>query len=243
FPGAQPDDSLERVLDDPAVHLVAGAAVPAERGPLGVRVMRAGKDYVTDKAPFPALDQLAEARRDGAEAGRKYLVYYSERLHVESAVHAGALIDDGVIGRVLHVLGTGPHRLNAAARPEWFFRKERYGGILCDIGSHQVEQFLYFTGTDDAVVRYARVANLAHPEHPELEDFGEAAFATDDGRGAYFRVDWFTPDGLSTWGDGRTFIIGDKGTIELRKYTDVGRSPEGDQLFLVTADSETRLSL
>lgn len=243
FPGARPVDSLERVLDDPAVHLVAGAAVPAERGPLGVRVMRAGKDYFTDKAPFTALDQLAEARRVVAETGRKYLVYYSERLHVESAVHAGKLIADGVIGRVLHVLGMGPHRLNAPARPEWFFRKERYGGILCDIGSHQIEQFMHFTGAADAEVRYARAANLAHPEYPELEDFGEAALVAKSGAGGYFRVDWFTPDGLRTWGDGRTFIMGEKGTIELRKYLDVARSGEGDQLFLVTAEGESQLSL
>jgi len=243
FPGARPVDDLERVLGEPGVHLVAAAAVPAERGPLGVRVMRAGKDYFTDKAPFTSLAQLADAREAVAATGRKYMVYYSERLHVESAVHAGALIADGVIGKVLHVLGTGPHRLNATARPEWFFSKERYGGILCDIGSHQVEQFLHFAGVEDARVSHARVANLAHPHYPELEDFGEAALEADDGSGAYFRVDWLTPDGLSVWGDGRTFIVGDKGTMELRKYTDVGRSSEADQLFLVTAEGETRLSL
>lgn len=243
FPDARPVASLERVLDDPTVHLVAAAAVPAERGPLGVRVMEAGKDYFTDKAPFTTSAQLAAARDVAAATGRKYMVYYSERLHVESAVHAGALIADGVIGKVLHVLGTGPHRLNAAARSDWFFSKERYGGILCDIGSHQVEQFMHFAGVEDARVSHARVANLAHPEYPELEDFGEAALETDDGRGCYFRVDWLTPDGLSVWGDGRTFIVGDKGTMELRKYTDVGRSAEADQLFLVTSEGETRLSL
>lgn len=243
FPGARPVDRLERVLDDPDVQLVAAAAVPSERGPLGVRVMRSGKDYFTDKTPFTTLSQLEEARLCAAETGRKYMVYYSERLHVESAVHAGRLIEAGVIGRVLHVLGTGPHRLNAAARPAWFFRKDRYGGILCDIGSHQIEQFLHYAGVEDATVRYARAANLAHPEHPELEDFGEAALATEDGRGNYFRVDWFTPDGLGTWGDGRTFILGDKGTIEMRKYIDVARSPDGNQLFLVTAEGESQLSL
>src|SRR5690606_16618518 len=152
------------------VRLVAAAAVPAERGPLGVQVMRSGKDYFTDKTPFTGLDQLQEARRVAAETGRKHVDYYRQRLHVASAVHAGRLIEDGVIGRVLHVLGTGPHRLHAPARPAWFFRKERYGGILCDIGSHQIEQFLHFSGAEDAEVRYARVANLAHPEHPELED-------------------------------------------------------------------------
>ncbi len=243
FPDARIAPSLEAVLDDPQVLLVAAAAVPAERGPLGVRVMRAGKDYFTDKTPFTRFDQLEEARRVARETGRKYMVYYSERLHVECAVAAGQLIEQGAIGRVLHVLGTGPHRLSAPQRPAWFFEKERYGGILTDIGSHQIEQFLHFSGARHARVRSAAVANFAHPEHPELEDFGEASLVADNGASNYFRVDWFTPDGLTTWGDGRTLILGTEGTIELRKYVDVARERSGDHLYLVDGRGEHHLEL
>jgi hypothetical protein len=49
----------------------------------------------------------------------------------------------------------------------------------------------------------------------------------------YIRVDWFTPDGLPTWGDGRLFIMGTEGTIELRKYVDIDGRPGKDHLFLV----------
>jgi predicted dehydrogenase len=243
YPKAKAVSSLEEILDDKEIRLVAAAAIPCERGPLGVRVMEAGKDYFTDKTPFTSLDQLEKARETAARTGRKYMVYYSERLHVECAIHAGDLIRSGAIGRVIQVVGLGPHRLGHSARPAWFFERAKYGGILCDIGSHQIEQFLFYTGAQDATVTESVVANYAHPEYPELEDYGHANLVADNGATNHFRVDWFTPDGLRTWGDGRTVILGTKGTIELRKYIDIARDTGGDQLFLVNREGEKQLSL
>jgi len=241
YPAAREARSLDEILDDPAVRLVASAAVTCERGLLGCRVLRAGKDYFTDKAPLTTLDQLAEARRVVAETGRKFAVYYSERLHVECAVQAGELVAAGAIGRVVQTLGTGPHRLNAPSRPAWFFDRARYGGILCDIGSHQCEQFLFFTGAQDARVVSAAARNTANPDHPELEDFGECLLVADNGASGYFRIDWLTPDGLGTWGDGRLIILGTEGYIELRKYTDIATGHGPDQLFLVDGKGEHRI--
>ena len=211
FPRAEAARSLDEILQDEAVHMVAAAAVPCDRGPLGCRVLEHGKDYFSDKTPFTSLTQLAEAQATVKKTGRKYMVYYSERLHNESGVFAGGLIADGAIGRVVQVIGFGPHRLNAPSRPPWFFRKAQYGGILCDIGSHQIEQFLFYTGARDAEILHSKVGNYANPEHPELEDFGDASLLADNGAAGYFRVDWLTPDGLSTWGDGRTFLVGTEG--------------------------------
>jgi predicted dehydrogenase len=243
FPEVKVAESLEQILTDPEIKLVAAAAIPSERAGLGLQVMAAGKDYFTDKCPFTTLEQLEQVKKAIQETKQKYMVYYSERLHVECAVYAGQLIDEGVIGQVLQVLGLGPHRLNAKSRPAWFFQKEKYGGILCDIGSHQIEQFLFFAGAKDAAVRYARTANYAHPHYPELEDFGEANLVAENGASNYFRVDWFTPDGLSTWGDGRTMILGTEGYIELRKYTDVARDKASDHLYLVTHQGEQHFHL
>lgn len=238
FPGVRIADSESEILDDPEIRLVAAAAVPSERCALGLRVMDAGKDYFTDKTPFTTLSQLASARQKAAESGRKYMVYYSERIHSEAGVYAGQLVRDGAIGRVLQVIGLGPHRLNAASRPEWFFQKEKYGGILCDIGSHQIEQFLYYAGCADAKVLHSKVSNYANPEYPELEDFGDATLVGENGTTQYFRVDWLTPDGLGTWGDGRTTILGTEGYIELRKYVDIARDRSGDHVYLVNRDGE-----
>ncbi|EIP99765.1 putative dehydrogenase [Opitutaceae bacterium TAV1] len=243
FPQAKAARSLDEILDDPEVKLVAAAAVPNVRGPIGCRVMEAGKDYFTDKTPFTTLDQLDQAKATVARTGRKYAVYFSERLHVESAMYATDLVQQGVIGRVIQVIGLGPHRLNKASRPDWFFKKEQYGGILCDIGSHQFEQFLTFTGATDATVTNAAVGNYANPDKPELEDFGEANLVGDNGATNYIRVDWFTPDGLGTWGDGRMTILGTEGYIELRKYLDVGREKTGDHVYLVDGKGEHHLQV
>jgi len=238
FPQARVARTLDEILADKNVRLVAAAAVPCDRGPLGCRVMEAGKDYFTDKTPFTTLDQLNQARAVVIRTGRKYMVYYSERLHVECAMHAGDLVHGGAIGRVVQVIGLGPHRLSKASRPAWFFERARYGGILCDIGSHQFEQFLHYSGATDATVTSAAVGNFANPDTPELEDFGEASLLGNNGATNYVRVDWFTPDGLSTWGDGRTFILGTKGYLELRKYVNVGADRQGDNLILVDEKGE-----
>lgn len=238
FPQAQAAASEADILLDESVRLVAGAAVPSQRCALGLRVMEHGKDYFTDKAPFTTLEQLEAAKAMTEKTRLKYMVYYSERLHVESAIYAGQLIQDGAIGRVLQVIGLGPHRLNAPSRPEWFFRKETYGGILCDIGSHQIEQFLFFSGAKDARVLSSKIANYHHKDYPELEDFGDATLVADNGATNYFRVDWFTPDGLSTWGDGRTLILGTDGYIEIRKYVDIARNNGQDHVFLVNHEGE-----
>ena len=241
FPEVKQASSENEILDDQAIHMVASAAVPSERCALGLRVMDHGKDYFVDKAPLTTLEQLAAARQKTTETGLKYAVYYSERLHVESAVFAGQLVKEGAIGRVIQVIGLGPHRLNLPSRPDWFFKKENYGGILCDIGSHQIEQFLYFAGAKDAQVRHSQVANFNHKQYPELEDFGEATLVADNGATNYFRVDWFTPAGLGIWGDGRTFILGTDGYIELRKYIDVGRDRAGNHVYLVNHEGEQHL--
>jgi len=243
FPEAKAACTETEILDDPDVKLIAGAAVPSERCTLGLRVMDAGKDYFTDKTPFTTLEQVEAAREKVDQTRRKYAVYYSERTHTPSAVYAGDLVKEGVIGRVIQVLGTGPHRLNIQSRPPWFFEWDKCGGILCDIGSHQIEQFLFYTGARDAQVQFSRVANYNHKGYPQFQDFGDAMLVADNGATNYFRVDWFTPDGLGTWGDGRLLLLGTEGYIELRKYIDVGRDNTRDHLYLVTNEGEEHLEL
>src|SRR5215207_10137027 len=208
YPQARQAGSQAEVLEDPGLALIASAIVPDQRAPLGIEVMRHGKDFLSDKPGFTTLDQLAETRRVQQATGRIYSVCFSERHQNAATVRAGELVvAQGAIGRPLQTIGMGPHRLNASSRPAWFFERRRYGGIINDIGSHQVDQFLYFTGSTSAEVVSAQVANLGHSEYPELEDFGDLVLRGNGGMG-YIRVDWFTPDGLGSWGDGRLFVIG-----------------------------------
>lgn len=242
--GAEHVTDLQVILDDPEVQLVAAAAIPNERAPLGIKCMDAGKHYFTDKTPLVSLQQLEDVKAAVARTGKKYMVYFSERLHVECAMFAGELIEQGAIGKVIHITGFGPHRLGEpSSRPDWFYKHEQYGGILCDIGSHQIEQFLHYAGCKDATVQASKVANYNHPDFPELEDYGDCTLIGDNGATMFFRVDWFTPDGLSSWGDGRTFVIGTEGYIEMRKYVDVATQKSGNHLFLVNGKGEQRMDL
>lgn len=231
--------SPDQILEDKDVKLVAAAAVPNLRCDLGLLVMDHDKDYFTDKTPFTTLGQLSAARGATRKTGKKYACCYSERLQNEAAEFAVELVTSGAIGRVIQVLGLGPHRLNPKSRPDWFFVKEQYGGIICDIGSHQMEQFLTYTGATDATVTMARTENFHHADYPELEDFGECSIIGDNGASGYFRMDWFTPDALRTWGDGRTVLLGTDGYIELRKYIDVAQPVAAENnVYIVTGSRE-----
>jgi predicted dehydrogenase len=232
FPSAKAARSEREILEDPTIQLVVSASIPAERAPLGLEVMRHGKDFMVDKPGMTTLEQLAEVRRVQAETKRIYSILYSERHENRATVKAGELVKAGAIGDVIQTVGLGPHRMNPKTRPAWFFQRERYGGILCDIASHQFDQFLFFTGSTQAEIVASQIGNVHHPEYPELEDFGDVMLRGNGGTG-YIRVDWFTPDGLSTWGDGRLTILGSNGFIELRKYVDIGGRAGGDHLFIV----------
>jgi predicted dehydrogenase len=223
--------SEAEILDDKSIQLILGAPIPDLRAPLGIRAMRAGKDYLGDKPAITTLEQLAEVRKAVRDTGRKFAIMYSERLEVRSAVHAGVLVDQGRIGKVIQTVNLAPHRVNAPSRPGWFWGKARYGGILTDIGSHQADQFLYYTKSTNAQVVAAQTGNLHWKDRPDFEDFGDM-IATGDGGTGYIRVDWFTPDGLPTWGDGRLFLLGTEGYIELRKYIDVAGRPGGNHLLI-----------
>lgn len=232
FPDVRRYADEAALLESSDVQMIVTSTVPADRAPLGVRAMRAGKDFMTDKPGFTTLEQLQEARRVQAETGRIYSICFSERFENRATTHAVDLVRSGAIGAVLQTIGLGPHRGNLGTRLPYFFQRERYGGILCDIGSHQFDQFLTFTDSTSAEIVASQVGNLAHPEYPELEDFGDAMLRGNNGTG-YLRVDWFTPDGLPVWGDGRLTVLGTEGYIEIRKYIDIQGREGANHLFLV----------
>jgi predicted dehydrogenase len=222
----------EREILESDVALVASAAIPNERAPLGIAAMRHGKDFLSDKPGMTTLQQLADVRRVQAQTRRIYSILYSERHENRATVKAGDLVKAGAIGQVVQTIGLGPHRLSPKTRPAWFFEKERNGGILVDVGSHQFDQFLFFTGSTRADIVAAQVRNVHHPEHPGMEDFGDVMLRGDRGTG-YVRVDWFTPDGLNTWGDARLTVLGTEGFIEVRKNVDLAGRLGTDHLFIV----------
>ncbi len=232
YPGVKTAASEEEILGDNSIQLVASASIPVDRAPLGVRVMLSGKDYMTDKPGILTFDQLEEVKRVQKKTKRIFSIMYSERLRNPASVKAGELVHSGVIGKVVQTIGLGPHRMQPATRPDWFFDPDRAGGILCDIGSHQCDQFLFYTNSAEAEVSHSQIGNFNTSQYPGYQDFGDMIVRSPHATG-YIRIDWFTPDGLGTWGDGRVFILGTDGYIEMRKYIDIGGHEGENHLFLV----------
>ena len=242
YPNVKMVKDPDAILDDASLTLVLSSQIANERAGIGVRAMKRGKDFLADKPGITTMEDLALIRRTIAETGRIYAIMYSERLEVPAAVHAGVLIQQGAIGKVIQTINIAPHQIQqgvaggdaggASTRPDWFWNDTQFGGILCDIGSHQVDQFLYYTGSTTAEVVASQIANVHHPHRPHFQDFGDMMLRGNQGFG-YVRLDWFTPDGLGTWGDGRLFILGTEGYIEARKYTNVAVSRQGNNLFVV----------
>lgn len=243
FPNVKIVKTQEEIIEGPSLQLVLSSQVANERAPIGIKVMRHGKDYLSDKPGITTLEQLAEVRKTISETKKIYAIMYSERLEVKAAVYAGKLIEQGAIGKVIQTINIAPHQIvqrrgdagGGTGRPDWFWNDVQYGGILCDIGSHQVDQFLYYTGSTQAEVVASQIANVRHQDHPHFQDFGDMMLRGNRGLG-YVRLDWFTPDGLGTWGDGRLFILGTDGYIEVRKYTNVAVNKQGNNLFIVDKD-------
>ncbi len=240
YPDVKIVATQDEILDDPSVQLVLTSQVASERAGIAVRAMRRGKDFLSDKPGMTTLEQLVEVRKTIVETKRIYAILYSELLEVRAAVYAGVLARQGAIGKVIQTINIAPHQIaqrggdngGASPRPDWFWNPDQYGGILCDIGSHQVDQFLFYTGSTEAEVVESQIANVRHPQHPHFQDFGDMVLRGNRGFG-YVRLDWFTPEGVGTWGDGRLFILGTDGYMEIRKYTNIAVSHQGNNLFVV----------
>ena len=232
YPSVKVAKSEDEILEDNSIQLVASAGIPIERAPLGIRVMKSGKDYMSDKPGIVTFDQFYEVKKVQKETKRIYSIMFSERLGNPASVKAGELVQAGAIGKVVQTIGLGPHRMHPETRPDWFFDPDKAGGILCDIGSHQCDQFLFYTNSKQAEVSLSQVGNFNIPDFPKYMDFGDMSVRSPHATG-YIRIDWFTPDGLPTWGDGRTFILGTEGYIEMRKYVDIAGREGENHLFLV----------
>jgi predicted dehydrogenase len=231
FPDLAAVEDRDALMLDSSIDIIVCAALPCDRPAIAIEAMRNGKDVMVDKPGVITRPALADVERAVKETGRIFSVCFSERLITPCSEVAAKLIADGAIGRVIQTVGLGPHRFNRAIRPAWFFDPAQAGGILVDVASHQIEQFLFYTGSTDAEIVSATIGKFGTEDFPGFEDFGEIVMRSDRA-GGYMRVDWFTPDGLPTWGDGRFTILGTDGYIELRKYVDIEGRPGTDHLFM-----------
>ena len=235
YPKIERVDNKNDILNDSEIDIILISSVPKDRANLSIEALKSNKDVMVDKPGCTTLDQLNNLKKAVKETGKIWSVNFSERFHVAAVAKAEELVAEGKIGKIKHTIGTGPHRQGNYERPKWFYDRESFGGIITDIGSHQIHQFLVFTNSTEAKITHAITENTTKKEFPGFQDFGEVNLTGNGGHG-YIRLDWFTPKALPAWGDGRLFILGDKGFIEIRKYTDLTKSKKGNHLFLANND-------
>ena len=235
YPNIKRKKNKDEILNDLSIDMILISSIPENRADHSIDALKAGKDVMVDKPGCTTLDQLNNLKKTVRETGKIWSINFSERFHVAAVTKAEELVNEGKIGKVKQTIGTGPHRQGNYKRPDWFYKRQSYGGIITDIGSHQIHQFLVFTNSNKAKINHALVENTTKKEMPGFQDFGEVNLTGNGGHG-YIRLDWFTPDALPVWGDGRLLILGDKGFIEIRKYTDLAKSEKGNHLFLVNND-------
>ena len=240
YPHVPAVEDRRRILEDETIQLIVCAGVPSERAALGIEAMRHGKDFMVDKPGVTTFEQLAAVRKVQAETERIYSICYSEHFETRSTVKAGELVQ-----RRRH----RPHHPDDGA---WAAPSQQADAAAMVLSAREIRRYSHryriapvraipaFTGADDAEVVAATVANRAHPDAPGLQDYGEMLLRTKNA-GGYIQVHWFTPDGLPTWGDGRLFIVGTEGSIELRKYVDIGGAPGIDHLILTDGKGVRRI--
>ena len=240
--------SADEILADESIGLIVVAGVPSERAAVAVAALRAGKHVLSDKPGVTTVAQLGELRAalDGRQ-GRPWTVLFSERFENRAIGEAVAMARAGAVGKVVHVVGAGPHLLSAKHRPGWFWDDAATGGILVDIGSHQADQFLAVAvGADapsmPAQVRVAAIGNVACLEHPKMQDIGSMTLVANGVVGDH-RLDYLTAKGLGTWGDVRLTIVGTEGVIEARANVDVAGVEGTEHLIVVDAEGTRRVDV
>ena len=242
YPNVAVARSETEILEDESIDVIGGAAMPAERARISIAAMRHGKDVVADKPSVLTLEELDEIEKVQRETGRIWALYCNEHHDRFCTVRAAERAAEGAIGRVVQTTGFGPHHIRGQARPSWFFDRSVSGGIIGDVGTHQVEQVLHFTGSTTAEVVHAQTGNFGNRDHPQFEDYGEVSLVGDGGVG-WFRVDWYTPASLGVPGDIRLFVLGTEGYMEMRKYIDPAGRPGAEHLLLVNKEGARFLDL
>lgn len=237
--------SVHGVVADDTLDLVVLAGVPSSRAGVAAQALRSGRHVLAAKPAVTTLDDLATVDEAARTAGRRWWVFFSERLVNRAVIEAVRLVREGAIGDLVAVSGAAPHTLAPTGRPHWFFDRSASGGILCDLAAHQADQLLALAGGGSTEVVAATVANVANPDHPALQDLGRMTLRhlTDDGRVVlgHHHVDWLSPAGLGTWGDVRLVLTGTGGTIEVRSNIDVGGEPGAEHLILVDGERAGRV--
>lgn len=227
-------------LLDESVGVVGCAAVNNQKIDIIELCERHGKHVMIDK---PAVTDQSGMERLREVAGRGKIqlgMLLTERFR-SSVVALKRMIDNGELGRVVHIQMRKPHLLSPEKRPSWHFDKRLNGGIIIDLLVHDFDLLRWLTGREIGEISGYKAKNIL-PEYPSFYDMASVQVIMDDGTPAHLYADWHTPAKSWTWGDCRIFVAGTEGSAEVRLEGDAFHSTD-QMLIKVTNEKETEYAV
>lgn len=206
-------DEMESLLG-PEVSVIGCAAINNEKIAVielcekhGKHIM-VDKPIVTNKEDFTRVQNVIN--RGKIQIGMLFTERFRPALNTVKEK-----ITQGDIGEIVSIEMRKPHRLKPDERPGWHFSKQQGGGIVVDLFIHDFDLLRWLTAQDVTDLSGYVSKNIL-PEYPDFYDVASLQVLTEDGVIATLYADWHTPEKSWTWGDCRIFIVGTKGTFELR---------------------------
>jgi predicted dehydrogenase len=196
---------VDDLLADHEIDVAVVAGVYARRADAVLAALAAGAHVLADKPLCTTLDQLAAIEQRGGEVS----LLLEKRFH-PATLAAADLLADGVLGELALVAATGPHKLNAAARPDWFWRRDHYGGIASDLPVHDIDLVLHLTGATSGTV----AALTGAARRPDFDDHVAVLLRAGD-VAATIEANWMSPEAVDVHGHYRMRLAGTLGTAEL----------------------------
>ncbi|MEM6312673.1 MAG: Gfo/Idh/MocA family oxidoreductase [Planctomycetota bacterium] len=146
FDVARWSDSVDAVLEDPAVDCVHIATPPGSHLELALRCAAAGKPTLVEKPMARSAAECAQMCTAFEDAGLPLWTAYYRRC-LPRWVRVKQLIDDGELGTLTHVDYRMTRRHRPQRQTEWRMQVEQAGGgLILDLGSHLLDLLDHLLG-------------------------------------------------------------------------------------------------
>jgi predicted dehydrogenase len=203
-------DDAEKMLDDFAPDAVSIGAVYAHNGRFVAAALRRGIAVVSDKPIAATWEDLRLI--ESLSSKKTLLTEFNFRSQPEFRA-ARQAVQQGVIGTV--ILATAQKSYRFGTRPDWYSRREDYGGTLLWVASHGIDAIRFTTGR--RVVRtFGRQGNLSRPQYGSMEEYTVSILDLEGGGNGVVHADFLRPQAAPTHGDDRLRVAGSAGVLEIR---------------------------
>lgn len=205
--------NLDELLQNSGANTLITAAINSSKADIIVKAIDTGLNIISDKPLVTTMEDLNRIT-DALERNKNVKLYLmlSERYN-PVLVTAKKLIDAGEIGQIVSIINMRPHRLKPEGRPAWMFDSSLYGGIINDLGVHDIDIATYLSGSDVQEILAASTSNMRYTEFDDFNDNGEAMLRLKNGCIVFILESWLTPEKYPHHGEMKFIVHGTKGQI------------------------------